>query len=143
MSEVFFSGRETGLKTLPQMNVTFFSFFYSCYAICGNCNAFSSPIVWMKIYELFNCMFQKQPPRGVPRKMCSENMQQIYRRTPSLKKTSGWLLDVSTYYAVMRYVSIQNWEVIYVNMCVSMLNDFYNNLMQWGFCFSLTSFFII
>ena len=25
---------------------------------------------------------QKQPPRDVPRKRCSENMQQIYRRTP-------------------------------------------------------------
>ena len=24
----------------------------------------------------------KQPPRGVPRKRCSENMRQIYRRTP-------------------------------------------------------------
>ena len=29
--------------------------------------------------------FQKQPPRGVPRKRCSENMQQIYRRTPMPK----------------------------------------------------------
>ena len=29
--------------------------------------------------------FQKQPPRGVPRKRCSENMQQIYRRIPLLK----------------------------------------------------------
>ena len=28
---------------------------------------------------------QKQPPRGVPRKMCSENMQQIYKRTPMAK----------------------------------------------------------
>ena len=28
---------------------------------------------------------QEQPPRGVPRKRCSENMQQIYRRTPMLK----------------------------------------------------------
>ena len=28
---------------------------------------------------------QKQPLRGVPRKRCSENMQQIYRRTPMLK----------------------------------------------------------
>ena len=28
---------------------------------------------------------QKQPPRGVPRKRCSENMQQIYRRTPMPK----------------------------------------------------------
>ena len=25
---------------------------------------------------------QKQPPRGVLKKWCSENMQQIYRRTP-------------------------------------------------------------
>ena len=28
---------------------------------------------------------QKQPSRGVLRKMCSENMQQIYRRTPMPK----------------------------------------------------------
>ena len=28
---------------------------------------------------------QKQPPRGVPRKKCSENMLQIYRRTPMPK----------------------------------------------------------
>ena len=27
----------------------------------------------------------KQPPRGVPRKSCSENMQQIYRKTPMPK----------------------------------------------------------
>ena len=26
-------------------------------------------------------LIQKQPPRGVPRKRCSENMQRIYRRT--------------------------------------------------------------
>ena len=31
------------------------------------------------------CKFQKQPPRGVPRKSCFENMQQIYRRTPMPK----------------------------------------------------------
>ena len=29
--------------------------------------------------------FQKQPSRGVLNKSCSENMQQIYRRTPMLK----------------------------------------------------------
>ena len=28
---------------------------------------------------------QKQPPRGVLRKRCSKNMQQIYRRTPMPK----------------------------------------------------------
>ena len=31
------------------------------------------------------CKLQKQPPRGVLRKRCSENMQQIYRRTPMPK----------------------------------------------------------
>ena len=33
---------------------------------------------------LFNT-FQKHPPRGVPRKRCSENMQQICRRKPMPK----------------------------------------------------------
>ena len=28
---------------------------------------------------------EKQPPRGILKKRCSENMQQIYRRTPMLK----------------------------------------------------------
>ena len=28
---------------------------------------------------------QKQPPRGVPRKRCSKNMQQVYRRTSMSK----------------------------------------------------------
>ena len=28
---------------------------------------------------------QKQPLRGVPEKRCSENMQQIYKRTPMPK----------------------------------------------------------
>ena len=40
------------------------------------------------IYTTFFCpssIIQKQPPRGVPRKRCSENMQQIYRRTPMPK----------------------------------------------------------
>ena len=30
-------------------------------------------------------LLQEQPPRGVLRKRCSKNMQQIYRRTPMLK----------------------------------------------------------
>ena len=38
------------------------------------------------LVELFNftrsTITQKQPSRVVPRKKCSENMQQIYRRTP-------------------------------------------------------------
>ena len=36
-------------------------------------------------YSLWNCKIQKQPPKGVPRKSCSENMQQSYRRTPMTK----------------------------------------------------------
>ena len=30
-------------------------------------------------------IFQKQPPRRVPRERCSENIQEIYRRTPMPK----------------------------------------------------------
>ena len=42
-------------------------------------------------YELENCSqnskgnLQKQPPRGVFNKKCSENMLQVYRRTPMPK----------------------------------------------------------
>ena len=38
---------------------------------------------WTKLLFVFTV--QKQPPRSVPRKRCSENMQQIYRRTPMSK----------------------------------------------------------
>ena len=34
----------------------------------------NSVLLWKEV--------QKQPLRGVPRKRCSENMQEIYRRTP-------------------------------------------------------------
>ena len=53
---------------------------------------------------------QKQPPIGVPRKKCSENMQQIYRRTPMPKcdfnkvalqlysnRTSAWMISCKLY----------------------------------------------
>ena len=36
---------------------------------------------------------QKQLLRGVPRKRCSENMQQIYRRTPMPKCDFNKLLE--------------------------------------------------
>ena len=32
--------------------------------------------------NFWKCLSHKEPYRGVLRKMCSENMQQIYRRTP-------------------------------------------------------------
>ena len=44
----------------------------------------------VRFYKITNAPFwlkllQKQPSRGALRKLCSENMQQIYRRTPMLK----------------------------------------------------------
>ena len=37
-------------------------------------------------FTMIDCTsVQKQPSRGVLSKRCSENMQQIYRRTPMLK----------------------------------------------------------
>ena len=35
-----------------------------------------------KVQNLQRYNLQKQPPRGIPWKRCSENMQHIYRRTP-------------------------------------------------------------
>ena len=43
-------------------------------------------------FPKFSKSTQKQPPRGITRKMNSENIQQIYRRTPMPKSTSGWLV---------------------------------------------------
>ena len=43
---------------------------------------------WVRSLGQDHCkivFLQKQPPRGVPRKRCSENMLQIYRRTPMSK----------------------------------------------------------
>ena len=41
-----------------------------------------SEIIDMETFKSFD---QKQPSIGVIKKRCSENMQQIYRRTPTLK----------------------------------------------------------
>ena len=59
-------------------------------------------------YQCLTGCIQRQPSRGVPRKRCSENMQQIYRRTPTpkcdfnevakhLRSTSRWLLLIIFY----------------------------------------------
>ena len=39
-------------------------------------------VVVYVIPQSSDCNLQKQPYRGVLRKWCSENMQQIYRKTP-------------------------------------------------------------
>ena len=40
----------------------------------------SSPTSYSKVSTFLSTNLQKQPPRSVLRKRCSENMQQIYRR---------------------------------------------------------------
>ena len=49
--------------------------------------AFHSKRISIKSAKIGNnqLQFQKQPPRDVLKKRCSENMQQIYRRTPMPK----------------------------------------------------------
>ena len=74
------------------------------------------------------CDVQKQPPRGVPRKSCSENMEQIYRRAPMPKCdrrcspvnllqifrttfpriTSGWLLLDITEFTPIKFDESEN-----------------------------------
>ena len=45
------------------------------------------PLSYVSVYckECPFLLIQKQPPRGTTWKRCSENMQQIYRRTPMSK----------------------------------------------------------
>ena len=60
-------------------------FFFFCSHLIGFTNG--------RIYADESCeYFQRQPPRGVLRKRCSEYMQQIYRRTPMPKCVSIKLL---------------------------------------------------
>ena len=40
---------------------------------------------WDNSSDSYKYILQKQPPKGVLRKRCSENMQPIYRRTPMPK----------------------------------------------------------
>ena len=68
-----------------------------------HCRTLENSCFWNLIMK-----FQKQPPRGVPRKRSTENMQKIYRRTTMLKfdfnklakqlywnRTSAWLSPVN------------------------------------------------
>ena len=54
----------------------------------------------MQLERVLNSLYQKQPSRGVPRKMCSENMHAanfIYRRTPMLKCNAFYWIDSFTW----------------------------------------------
>ena len=46
----------------------------------------STSASWLFLTKI-DCNQQKQPFRGVRRKRCSENMQQMYRKKPSLLKS--------------------------------------------------------
>ena len=61
-----------------QLNL--FVWFFVCIELI-----FFLPLSYLRVCMFFSChrmRIQKQPSRGVRRKRCSENMQQIYRRTP-------------------------------------------------------------
>ena len=73
---LMFSPAEEGTlysKSIFQMPTNLAIFTYSSHFI-------------IRIVSLFPMAKQKQPPRGVFKKRCSENMQQIYRRTPMRKR---------------------------------------------------------
>ena len=73
------------LNTLPyrqsfSSSVTLLAATASSLILCGIHILFGKSILSKN-----NHIAQKQPFRGVLKKRCSENMQQIYRRTPMLK----------------------------------------------------------
>ena len=57
--------------------------------------------LWMAL--TLNFKIQKQPSRGVLRKRCSENMQQIYRRTPCRSTTSIKLQQIYRRTPMVKY----------------------------------------
>ena len=68
----------------------FIRFFYLSFALVKGLflEFFKVDLKEVKIHILdseTSFKYQQQPPRGVPRNRCSENMQQIYRRTPMPK----------------------------------------------------------
>ena len=69
---------------------------------------------WRMIYHI-NTQ-QKQSPRGVPRKRCSENMQQIYRRTP-MPKCDFNKVDEQLYLGCSTSLYVVIWVVFGAVIC--------------------------
>ena len=62
---------------------------------------------------------QKQPSRGVLRKRCSENMQQIFKKTPFPRITSGrLLLKLETSYNLFT-----SWRIFIDRKCTAALGS--------------------
>ena len=93
---------ETGKKHVPDIGKTCFSCKYKM--VYNNAKCFKTRYTKIIIQHL--TLFQKQPLRGLLKKKCSENMQQIYRRIPMPKcdfnkvakqlywnRTSAWVFS--------------------------------------------------
>ena len=86
--------RDYNSKIIESTMKDFCNFYYmkrrwqqsQCFNPCSlNCaKRFQEPYVIEQDYQAF-IKWQKQPSRGSLWKMCSENMQQMYRRTPTWK----------------------------------------------------------
>ena len=59
--------------------ITYYQYFYTKASARKRMQNLKSVITYMRLDML---PLKKQPPRGVTRKRCPENMQQIYKRTP-------------------------------------------------------------
>ena len=87
-------GRIVNYMPLEKRRIVMKTFIQSQFNYCPLIWMFHSRTIYNKINRLheralrlsiLTSNHQKQPLRGVPRKRCSENTQQIYRRTPMSK----------------------------------------------------------
>ena len=76
MQQICFYFKNNDHPLLSEILILFWFWFFGS-DIPFTCNS--------QLSDCKDCIFQEQPPRGLPRKSCSKNMQQIYRRTPMPK----------------------------------------------------------
>ena len=68
----------------------------------------------------------KQPPRGVLKKRCSENMQQIYRRTSMPKCDFNKVAKHDTFVCMANiYIIIILYIYIYIYICIILYYVYY------------------
>ena len=121
-----------------------------------NCHLFDKNSQTTMIWYDYKINNQKQPPRGAPRKRCSENMQQIYRRTPMLKcdfnkvaKQLYWNHTLAWVFYSKFAASFQNtlskehlWMAASVNLTKCWLAFFNNVNHNLLFCFLINIWYI-
>ena len=86
-----------------------------------------------------NCKQQKQPPRGFLRKSCSENMQQIYRRTLMLKCDFNIVAKQLQLLKLLKQLKLQDFwttaseitKVIFYFQLLLQSTDVLKNLQNW------------